>query len=149
MATLDLNLERGLPTSIDAERSILGAILLDNSAFFEASQKLRPDDFSLESHRRLYGRIEELSTIGRAIDIITLTDELAKRKEVESVGGVAYIASLTDGLPRRPSIEQYVRIVKEKAILRNLISACHTVSARAVEQADSARSSRVASLLIL
>src|SRR5947209_1864081 len=137
MATLDLNLERGLPTSIDAERSILGAILLDNSAFFEASQKLRPDDFSLESHRRLYARIEELSTIGRAIDIITLTDELAKRKEVESVGGVAYVASLTDGLPRRPSIEQYVRIVKEKAILRNLISACHTVSARAVEQADS------------
>jgi replicative DNA helicase len=136
MATLDLNLERGLPSSIDAERSILGAILLDNAAFFEASQKLKADDFSLESHRRLYGRMEELSSTGRPIDIITIAEELSKRKEVESVGGVAYISSLMDGLPRRPSIEQYVRIVKEKAILRNLIHSCHSISARAVEQGD-------------
>ncbi len=133
---MDLNLERGLPSSIDAERSILGAIFLDNAAFFEASQKLKADDFSLESHRRLYGRMEELSSIGRAIDIITVAEELSKRKEVESVGGVAYISSLMDGLPRRPSIEQYVRIVKEKAILRNLIHTCNAVQARAIEQAD-------------
>jgi replicative DNA helicase len=138
MATIDLNLERGLPAAIDAERSILGAILLDNAAYFEASQALKADDFSLESHRRLYTRMVELSSNGRPIDLITVTDELGRRKEVESVGGVAYISSLMDGLPRRPSIEQYVRIVKEKAILRNLIHACNAIQARAVEQTDGA-----------
>ena len=136
MATIDLNLERGLPASIDAERTILGAVLLDNAAYFEASEKLDAADFSLESHRRLFARMHELSSTGRAIDIITLTEELSKRKEVESVGGVAYISTLMDGLPRRPSIEQYVRIVKEKAILRNLIHSCHAIAARAAEQAD-------------
>src|SRR5271155_5727668 len=107
MATqADLTFERGLPASIDAERSILGAILLDNHAYNEAAEKLRPEDFSLDSHRRIYGRMSELVDARRAVDIVTLAEELARRKEVEAVGGVAYLASLTEGLPRRPSIEE-------------------------------------------
>ena len=99
MATFsDVSLDRGLPASVEAERSILGAILLDNHSYNEAAEKLRADDFSLDSHRRIYSRMSELIDARRAVDIVTLAEELARRKEVEAVGGVAYLASLTEGL---------------------------------------------------
>jgi replicative DNA helicase len=139
LATTDYSLERGLPSSIDAERSILGAILLDNFAYTQAaSQNLQADDFSLDSHRRIYARIHELADSGRAIDLITLSEELSRHKEVEAVGGVAYLSSLTDGLPHRPNIEQYVRIVKDKALLRGLIFAANAAVARAMDEAEPA-----------
>ena len=138
MATTDYSLDRGLPASLDAERSILGAILLDNFAYNQAAESLRPDDFSLDSHRRIYSRMMELSETSRPIDLITLTEELGRHKEVEAVGGVAYITSLTDGVPRRPNIEHYVRIVKDKAMLRGLIHAANGAIARALEQTDTA-----------
>ncbi len=136
--TPDVSSERGLPASIDAERSILGAILLENQAYNEAAERLRPEDFALESHRRIYSRMAELIDIGRAVDIVTLSEELAKRKEVEAVGGVAYLASLTEGLPRRLSIEEYVRIVKDKSLLRQLIGICSTAITEAGDQSEEA-----------
>src|SRR3954454_17450678 len=138
MATTDHSLERGLPASIDAERSILGAILLDNFLYNSAAETLKADDFALDSHRRIYSRMMELAEHSKPIDIITLTEELGRRKEVEAVGGVAYISSLTDGLPRRPNIEHYVKIVRDKAMLRALIHTASTAIARASEQAESA-----------
>src|SRR5512140_3746957 len=130
MATTDYSLERGLPSSVDAERSILGAVLLDNFAFHQASsQNLQPEDFSLDSHRRIYARIRDLGDQGRAIDLITLAEELSRNKEIEAIGGVAYLSSLTDGLPHRPNIEQYVRIVKDKSLLRGVIFATDVLSA--------------------
>ena len=78
--TPDIAFERGLPASIDAERSILGAILLDNHSYNEAAEKLHADDFALDSHRRIYGRMAELIDASRAVDIVTLSEELAKRK---------------------------------------------------------------------
>jgi replicative DNA helicase len=137
-ATPDLTFERGLPASLDAERSILGAILLDNGMFNEAAEKLTSDDFALDSHRRIYSRMSELMDATRAVDIVTLAEELARRKEVEAVGGVAYLASLTEGLPRRLSIEEYVRIVKDKSLLRQLIGICSTAIARATDQSEEA-----------
>src|ERR1700733_7968547 len=137
-ATADISFERGLPASIDAERSILGAILLDNQAYNEAAEKLRADDFALDSDRGIFARMAELIDGGRAVDIVTLAEELAKRKEVESIGGVAYLASLTEGLPRRLSIEEYVRIVKDKSLLRQFISICSGGIAHATDQSDSA-----------
>jgi replicative DNA helicase len=127
-----------MPASLDAERSILGAVLLDNTAYNEAAESLKPDDFSLDSHRRIFARMMDLMETGRPIDIITITEELSKKKEVEAVGGVAYLSSLTDGVPARPSIEQYVKIVKDKALLRGLIHACTSAIARASEQAEDA-----------
>jgi replicative DNA helicase len=127
-----------LPSSVDAERTILGAILLDNTACNEAAESLRPDDFYLDAHRRIFSRMMELSERGAAIDIITLTEELGRKKEVESVGGVAYISSLIDGVPHQPSIEQYIKIVKDKSLLRNLIHASNNAIARALEQSDTA-----------
>jgi replicative DNA helicase len=134
----DVSLDRGLPASVEAERSILGAILLDNHSYNEAAEKLSSEDFSLDSHRRIYSRMAELIDAHRAVDIVTLAEELARRKEVEAVGGVAYLASLTEGLPRRPSIEEYVRIVKDKSLARQLIVICNTAITRAADQSDEA-----------
>jgi replicative DNA helicase len=134
----DVSLDRGLPASVEAERSILGAILLDNYSYNEAAEKLSSEDFFLDSHRRIYSRMAELIDARRAVDIVTLAEELARRKEVEAVGGVAYLASLTEGLPRRPSIEEYVRIVKDKSLARQLIIICNTAITRAADQSDEA-----------
>ena len=134
MATTDYSLDRGLPASVEAERAILGAILLDNSSYPQAAEFLRADDFSLDSHRRIYLRMMELAETGRPIDFVTLTEQLGQHKEIESVGGVAYVTSLTDGLPRVKNIEQYVRIVKDKALLRGLIHAATSAIQKAYEQ---------------
>jgi replicative DNA helicase len=97
MATVpDITLDAGLPANVDAEKTILGAILLDNAAHSEAAEKIEADDFSLDSHRRIYLRMSQLLDSQRAVDIVTLANELARYKEVEAVGGVAYLASLTE-----------------------------------------------------
>jgi replicative DNA helicase len=139
MATLsNLALDSGLPANIDAEKTILGAILLDNAAHAEAAERLESEDFSLDSHRRIFLRMSELMDAQRAVDIVTLANELARFKEIESIGGVAYLASLTEGLPRRPVIEEYIRIVKDKSLLRRLMLICSSAIARAADQSESA-----------
>jgi len=139
MAATDYSLERGLPVSMEAERSILGAILLDNSLYDQAAEHLIPDDFSLDAHRRIYSRMRDLQETGRPVDTITLIEELDRRKEVETIGGVAYLSSLIDGVPERPSIEHYVRIVRDKALLRGLINAAQNAIAEAIEHSDEAQ----------
>ena len=140
MATVpDLtSVDAGLPANIDAEKTILGAILLDNAAHAEAAEKLEPDDFSLDSHRRIFLRMTELMNEQRAVDIVTLAHELSRYKEIEAVGGVAYLASLTEGLPFRPVIEDYIRIVKDKSLLRRLMLICSSAIARAADQSETA-----------
>jgi len=139
MATLpDLSLDAGLPANIDAEKTILGSILLDNSFHSEAAERLEPDDFSLDSHKRIFLRMSDLMNEQRAVDIVTLSHELSRAKEIEAVGGVAYLASLTEGLPLRPVIEDYVRIVKDKSLLRKLMLICSAAIARAADQSETA-----------
>jgi replicative DNA helicase len=139
MATLpNPAFDTGLPTNVEAEKTILGAILLDNSAHSEAAEKIEADDFSLDSHRRIFLRMTELMNEQRAVDIVTLAAELDRYKERDAIGGVAYLASLTEGLPRRPVIEEYIRIVKDKSLLRKLMLICSTAIARAADQSDSA-----------
>lgn len=139
MATLsELSLEHGLPASVEAERTILGAVLLDNAAYSEAAERLIAEDFSLDSHRRIFARMGELIDANRAVDIITLSEELDRQKELESIGNRAYLFSLTENLPRRLSIEDYVRIVKDKSILRQVMGICSTAQARAADQSEDA-----------
>jgi len=137
MATTDYSLARGLPASIDAERSILAAILLDNLLFDQAAE-LKSDDFSLDAHRRIFARMRDLQDTGRPVDMITLAEELDRRKEVEAVGGIAYLSSLIDGVPERPSVEHYVRIVRNKALLRGLINIAQNAIAEAIDDSDEA-----------
>ena len=138
MAATGYSLDRGLPASPEAERSILGAILLDNTLQNEALSTLKADHFFLDAHRRIYARISDLSESNRPIDIVTLTEELLRCKELEAVGGAGYLASLTDGVPRRSSLEHYVRIVRDKAMLRSLIHASNSVISQAMEQTSPA-----------
>jgi len=138
LATTDYSLAHTLPANVEAERSILGAILLDNLAYNQAAEHLKPEDFSLDSHRRLYSRMVELAESSRPIDMITLVEELDRRKELEAIGDVGYISGLVDGVPDRPSIEHYIKIVRDKALLRGLMHAANAAIARASEQSDPA-----------
>jgi replicative DNA helicase len=138
VATTGSHLVGTLPANVEAERSILGAILLDNLSYNQAAEHLKPEDFSLDSHRRIYSRMMDLAETSRPIDMITLIEELDRRKELEAVGDVGYISGLVDGVPDRPSIEHYVKIVRDKALLRGLIHAANAAIARAAEQSDPA-----------
>jgi replicative DNA helicase len=130
---LEIDLSRGLPASEEAERSILGAILLDGRAFNEAAEHLKPGDFSLDSHRRVYACIVGLAASSKPIDLVLLVEEFRRQNELEAIGGAEYIAGLLDGVPDRPSIAHYVHIVKEKAQLRGLISSAQVAIARALD----------------
>ncbi len=139
MAVLtDMEFERGLPASLDAERTILGAILLDNHAYNEAAERIGADDFAHGAHQRIFARMAELIDNGRPVDLVTLSEELARRKEVESIGGVAYLSSLTEGLPRNLAIDEYVTIVKNKALLRQIILIGSDAITRAADQSEDA-----------
>jgi replicative DNA helicase len=133
----DLQID-SLPANIDAERTLLGACLLDNAAWPEIAIRLRPADFSLDSHRRIGSAMKRLADANSAIDIVTLANELSRTHEVEAVGGVAYMAALTEGLPRRPVIDEYIRIVKDKSMLRSLIVLSSDAIQRAQDQSETA-----------
>lgn len=138
MAVGDSTLVKGLPSNVEAERSVLGAILLDNSAYNQAAAMLRPDDFSLDSHRRIFLRITEMEERSRPVDLVTLSEELIRNNELEAIGGVSYISSLTDGLPRLSNIEHYAKIVKDKSLLRRLIHVSNSIATRCVEGSEEA-----------
>jgi len=111
------------PQNIDAEMSILGGILLENEAINRVLDILVPDDFYRESHRKIMRAMIELNDHREPCDLVTLTTILKKRGELEEVGGGAYLATLVDFVPTAANIAYYARIVKEKAIARNLIRA--------------------------
>jgi replicative DNA helicase len=115
--------EKGLPTNLDAERFVLGSILLDDGLYIAAAGTLEPDDFSLEKHRRIFRRMGDLHERGEKVDRVTIANELMKFDELEACDGLSYLVSLDDGLPRIPNIESYIRIVKDKAVLRRIIFA--------------------------
>jgi replicative DNA helicase len=135
----DISLEKTLPSNLEAERSILGAILLDDKAVLTIFETLKAQDFYLESHRRIFEKMMQLSNSSRPIDLITLKDELQRASELESVGGAAYLASLTDGLPRALNIEFYAQIVKEKSTLRRLIQVSNEAMARSYQDEEPAQ----------
>jgi replicative DNA helicase len=125
--------ERTLPHNLEAERSVLGAILVHNDAFNLAAQVIDSRDFYRDAHRRIFDRMVALSERHDAIDFVTLKEELARAGELDEVGGPAYVASLADGVPRATNVEYYARIVKEKSTLRNLIYAANKIVANAYE----------------
>jgi len=138
MAVSDPTVLKVLPSNVEAERSVLGAILLDNSAYNQAAEVLKPEDFYLDSHRRLFLRMTEMADHSRPVDLVTLSEELMRNNELELIGGASYVSSLTDGLPRLANIEHYAKIVKDKALLRRLIHVSNTIATRALEGAEEA-----------
>ncbi len=119
--------DRTLPHNLEAERSVLGAILLHNDAFNLAAEVIDAGDFFRDAHRRIFDKMVKLAERGNAIDLVTLKDELGRSGEIEAVGGPAYIAALVDGVPRSTNVEHYARIIKEKATLRSLIFSANKI----------------------
>jgi replicative DNA helicase len=115
--------EKSLPQNLEAERSVLGAILLDSSSLSFVVPVLKPDDFFPDTHRRIYRAMLELYQRSATIDLLTLREELDRGGATERVGGASYLAALLDGVPDIGNVEHYARIVKEKATLRRLIRA--------------------------
>ena len=133
MATLDDNLRKIPPQNLEAESSVLGGILLENDAINVVLESLRAEDFYRESHRKIFRAMIELSDRSEPVDIITLSECLKNRSELEAVGGSAYLASLNDFVPTAANISYYARIVREKSILRYLINAATDIATKGFE----------------
>ena len=124
-----------LPHAAEAERSVLGAVLLDNGQFDRAREMLTDAQFYSDRHRKIFFALEQLSESGSALDLVTLKDELERQNTLEACGGPAYLAALIDGVPRSSNVEHYAKIVQEKALLRDLIRTSQQILSSAV-QAD-------------
>lgn len=131
-------LERPLPSSEDSERAILGAILLDNSLVTQTIEHLRAEDFYSPLHRRIYWAMTSLFDSSKRIDPILIAEELKKDGSVESIGGVATIANLTYGLPHFSDLSDYIKVVKEKAMMRDLVRTCNQITSEALEEEEDA-----------
>jgi replicative DNA helicase len=119
--------DKPLPHNDEAERTVLGAVLVDNAAMNAAAEVLTRDDFYRESHRRVFEAMATLSERSQPIDLVTLKEELSRGAALEAAGGVTYLAGLLDGVPRISNVLDWSRIVKEKAVLRNLIHASNRI----------------------
>jgi replicative DNA helicase len=128
--------ERSLPNSSEAERAILGGVVLDNSLISQAIELLKPEDFYVPSHRRVFTAMIALFERGAEINPILIGEELKKENALESVGGISFITNLTYGLPHSTNIAHYARVVRGKSMLRQLIKAANKITQEALEQED-------------
>ena len=126
---------KGLPANLEAERLVLGSVILEGTRYPQVAETLGRDDFSLDKHRRIWDAMGRLYESGTEIDRVTLANVLMERKELEAVGGLGYLVSLDDGLPHIVNLESYIRIVRDKAALRRIIvSAQHLIDRCVNEQ---------------
>jgi len=132
----DITLEKEIPYNLDAERAVLGAIMVVNSAMNAAQEFLKDTDFYRDQHRRVYKAMSVLSERASAIDPITVVDELRRTGELEVVGGHAWVVSLIDGVPHSANIEHYAKIVKQQSIRRALIEAGGKIVETAYDGSD-------------
>ncbi|HZT35797.1 MAG TPA: DnaB-like helicase N-terminal domain-containing protein, partial [Nitrososphaera sp.] len=138
MAAREVSVDHPLPDNLDAERFVLGAIMSTETAFLQVAGTLSADDFSLEKHKRIFLRMSELYERGEKIDRVTLANELMKQGQLQSVDGLSYLVSLDDGLPQLHNLDSYVGIVKEKALLRKIISVSQDTINRCIASDENA-----------
>ena len=131
-------LERTLPHNVDAEKSVLGAILVNNENYYRVIENLRPEDFYLDAHRIIYRQMLELIDRAKVIDLITIQDELDRSSQLERAGGIVYLAGLLDGIPHLVNIDHYIEIIRERALLRQMINSANKVMAECFDQAEPA-----------
>ncbi len=131
-------LNKPLPSNVDSERVILGAILLDNALISQAVEQLKADDFYSPNHRRIFNAMLSLFERGERIDPILIGEELKKEGSIDSIGGVATITNLTYGLPHFSDIFDYAKVVKDKSLTRSLIKVCNQVTSEALAEEDDA-----------
>src|SRR6266487_4341371 len=131
-------LERALPHNIDAERSVLGAVLVNNENYYRVIENLKPEDFYVDGHRLIFRKMVELIEKSKAIDLITIQEELVRSSQLEAAGGITYLASLLDGIPHLVNIEHYIEFIREKSLLRQMVNATNKIMAECFDQADPA-----------
>ena len=130
--------ERPLPHNLEAEKCVLGAVLIHNEQFNLAAELIDSGDFYRHAHQQIFDKMVSLSERAEVIDLVTLKEELDRAGDLNKVGGPAYIAALVDGVPKSTNVEYYARIVKEKATLRNLIDSANKILSTAYQaEADS------------
>ncbi|HEX5564722.1 MAG TPA: replicative DNA helicase [Sporosarcina sp.] len=118
---MDQMYDRVPPHNNEAEQSVIGAIFLQPEALITASEILRPDDFYRTAHEKIFDTMQILSDRGQPIDVVTVTEELSAKKELEDVGGISYLTEIANAVPTAANIEYYAKIVEEKSLLRRLI----------------------------
>lgn len=128
----ELTRGRTLPHNLDAEQSVLGAILLDNTAINPAGETLTPADFYGEAHRVVFEAMVALADDNSPIDAVTVAERLERAGQLARAGGLGYLSTLMDGLPRALNVAHYARIVKDKSSLRDLISSANTIITSAI-----------------
>ena len=136
----DITLEKGPLQNLEAERCVLGAVLLDNQLVNQAVELLRTNDFYLSGHRLIFQHMISLLENSKAIDFVTLTESIRSSGQLDELGGASFISSLIDGVPRLTNIEDYARIVQEKSTLRNLIKRSTEIITSCYEQQDNVES---------
>jgi replicative DNA helicase len=139
MALRDISIDQALPDNLDAERFVLGAIMSSETAFLQVAGTLMAEDFSLEKHKRIFLRMADLHERGESIDRVTLANELMKHGQLQSVDGLSYLVSLDDGLPQLHNVENYVSIVKEKSLLRRIITVSQDTINRCLTSQEDAK----------
>lgn len=137
-STREQYLERPLPNSADSERAILGAIILDNSLISQAIEQLKPDDFYVPAHRRIFVAMSRLFERGSEINSLLIGEELKKEATLESVGGFTGLSNLTYGLPHFANLEAFSKIVRDKALSRNLVKVCNRIISEVLEEEEEA-----------
>jgi len=131
-------LERSLPHNIDAEKSVLGSILVNNENYYRIVEMLRPEDFYFDSHRLIFRQMVELMEKSRTVDLITIQEELMRTSSLESAGGIAYLAGLLEGMPHLVNTENYIGIIREKSLFRQMIGSTSKIMAECFDQAEPA-----------
>ena len=132
------SLERALPHNIEAEKAVLGAILVNNENYYRVLENLKPEDFYLNAHRVIYGKMVDLIEKSKAIDLVTIQDELDRSSQLEAAGGIVYLASLLDGIPHLVNVDHYIDFIREKSLLRQMVNAANTIMAACFDQAEPA-----------
>jgi replicative DNA helicase len=133
VAQLDVTLDRQMPQSPDAERAVLGAILINNHAFYRIIGTIDTEDFFRDAHRTIFATMRRMAERSQEIEPLTLKEELSKHAQLEQIGGVAYVTSLMDVVPDVANVERYAQIVKEKSMLRRLIVMGNSVMRAALD----------------
>lgn len=124
----DILIDRTPPQNIEAEQAVLGAIFLEPQSLTVASEILIPEDFYRSAHQKIFSVILKLNDHGKAVDLVTVTEELAAGKQLENVGGVSYLSEIANSVPTAANIEYYAKIVEEKSLLRRLIRTATTIA---------------------
>ncbi|MCX5901815.1 MAG: replicative DNA helicase, partial [Proteobacteria bacterium] len=119
------------PQNLEAEQSLLGSVLLENDALFKALEIIKTEDFYRESHRQIYQAMIDLYEKNEPADLITVTEVLKRKNKLDEVGGASYLTDLLENIPTAANIEYYARIIRQKAILRNLIHSATEIVSKA------------------